>query len=61
MKAAVLIPVPFPIKCMMKLMGLVPANEHRLPMMPATPTLEKQLEAVVKRYGLAVKRTEVSA
>jgi hypothetical protein len=27
-------------------------------MMPATPALEKQLEAVVKRYGLAVKRTE---
>jgi hypothetical protein len=29
-------------------------------MMPATPALEKQLEAVVKRYGLAVKRTKVS-
>jgi 4-hydroxy-tetrahydrodipicolinate synthase len=61
MKAAVLDTGPIPIKCMMKLMGLVPANEHRLPMMPATPALEKQLEAVVKRYGLAVKRTEVSA
>jgi len=46
---------------MLKLMGLVPANEHRLPMMPATPALEKQLESVVKRYGLAVKRTEVTA
>jgi hypothetical protein len=30
-------------------------------MMPATLALEKQLEAVVKRYGLAVKRTEVFA
>jgi 4-hydroxy-tetrahydrodipicolinate synthase len=52
---------PIPIKCMMKLMGLIPTNEHRLPMMPATPELEKQLEAVVERYGLAAKRTEVPA
>jgi 4-hydroxy-tetrahydrodipicolinate synthase len=51
---------PIPIKCMMKLMGLIPTNEHRLPMMPATLELEKQLEAVVERYGLAVKRTKVS-
>jgi 4-hydroxy-tetrahydrodipicolinate synthase len=52
---------PIPIKCMMKLMGLIPTNEHRLPMMPATPELEKQLGAVVERYGLAVKRLKVSA
>ena len=52
---------PIPIKCMMKIMGLIPANEHRLPMVPATPELEKQLEAVVERYGLAVKRTALSA
>jgi 4-hydroxy-tetrahydrodipicolinate synthase len=52
---------PIPIKCMMKLMGLIPTNEHRLPMMPATPELEKQLAAVVERYGLAVKRLKVSA
>jgi 4-hydroxy-tetrahydrodipicolinate synthase len=52
---------PIPIKCMMKLMGLLPINEHRLPMMPATPELENQLKTVVKRYGLAVKRAEVSA
>jgi 4-hydroxy-tetrahydrodipicolinate synthase len=52
---------PIAIKCMMKLMGLIPTNEHRLPMMPATPELEKQLEAVVERYRLAAKRTEVSA
>jgi 4-hydroxy-tetrahydrodipicolinate synthase len=43
---------PIPIKCMMKLMGLIPTNEHRLPMVPATPELEKQLEVVVKRYAL---------
>jgi 4-hydroxy-tetrahydrodipicolinate synthase len=52
---------PIPIKCMMKLMGLIPTNEHRLPMMPATPELEKQLAAVVERYGLAVKRLKVFA
>jgi 4-hydroxy-tetrahydrodipicolinate synthase len=45
---------PIPIKCMMKLMGLIPANEHRLPMAPATPELERRLESVVKRYGLSV-------
>jgi 4-hydroxy-tetrahydrodipicolinate synthase len=52
---------PIPIKCMMKLMGLIPTNEHRLPMMAATPELEKQLEAVIERYRLAAKRIEASA
>jgi 4-hydroxy-tetrahydrodipicolinate synthase len=52
---------PIPVKCMMKLMGLIATNEHRLPMMPATPELEKQLAAVVERYGLAVKRLKISA
>jgi 4-hydroxy-tetrahydrodipicolinate synthase len=52
---------PIPIKCMMKLMGLLPVNEHRLPMVPATAELENQLKALVKRYGLAVKPAEVSA
>jgi 4-hydroxy-tetrahydrodipicolinate synthase len=56
MRASFLDTGPIPIKCMMKLMGLIPTNEHRLPMMPATPDLEKQLEAVVQRYHLAVKR-----
>jgi 4-hydroxy-tetrahydrodipicolinate synthase len=61
MTAAFLDTGPIPIKCMMKLMGLFPTNEHRLPMMPATPELEKQLEAVVERYRLAAKPTGVSA
>jgi 4-hydroxy-tetrahydrodipicolinate synthase len=51
---------PIPIKCMMKLMGLIPTNEHRLPMMPATPELEKQLGAVVDRYRLAARQSELS-
>ncbi len=43
---------PIPIKYMMKRMGLMPANEHRLPMMPATPELEKRLDGVLERAGL---------
>jgi 4-hydroxy-tetrahydrodipicolinate synthase len=46
---------------MMKLMGLIPTNQHRLPLMPATPELEQQLEAVVKRHRIAVKPTVVSS
>ena len=61
MRAAFLDTGPIPIKCMMKLMGLIPTNEHRLPMVSAVPELEEQLEAVVRRYRLAVKRTEVSS
>ena len=46
---------PIPIKCMMKLMGLIPMNEHRLPMMSATTELEERLKGVVERYGLTLK------
>jgi 4-hydroxy-tetrahydrodipicolinate synthase len=43
---------PIPIKYMMKRMGLLPANEHRLPMMPATRELEARLDGVLDRAGL---------
>lgn len=43
---------PIPIKYMMKRMGLLPNNEHRLPMSPATPELEKRLEEVLVRAKL---------
>ena len=43
---------PIPMKYMMKRLGLLPANEHRLPMVPATPELERRLDAVLKRVGL---------
>ncbi len=43
---------PIPIKYMMKRLGLLAANEHRLPMVPATPELEKRLDSVLKRAGL---------
>jgi 4-hydroxy-tetrahydrodipicolinate synthase len=30
----------------------MPTNEHRLPMVPATPELEKRLDGVLERAGL---------
>lgn len=43
---------PIPMKYMMKRLGLMPTNEHRLPMMAATPELEKRLDGVLDRAGL---------
>ena len=43
---------PIPIKYMMKRLGLIPQNEHRLPMAPATPDLEQRLDGVLERAGL---------
>ena len=43
---------PIPIKYMMKRLGLLISNEHRLPMSPATPELEKRLDGVLERAGL---------
>ena len=42
---------PIPIKYMMKRLGLLPANDHRLPLMPATSELERKLDAVLERAG----------
>ena len=43
---------PIPMKYMMKRLGILPDNEHRLPMMPATADLEKRLDSVLERAGL---------
>ena len=43
---------PIPIKYMMKRLGLIPQNEHRLPMAPATPDLEQRLDGVLEGAGL---------
>jgi 4-hydroxy-tetrahydrodipicolinate synthase len=43
---------PIPIKYMMKRLGLLATNEHRLPMTPATPELAKRLDGVLERVGL---------
>ena len=47
---------PIPMKYMMKRLGIMPKNEHRLPMVPATKQLEKRLDAVLERAGLIGQR-----
>jgi 4-hydroxy-tetrahydrodipicolinate synthase len=43
---------PIPMKYMMKKLGIMPSNDHRLPMMPATADLEKRLDRVLESAGL---------
>jgi len=43
---------PIPIKYMMKRLGLIAANEHRLPMVPPDRELEARLDAVLARARL---------
>ena len=43
---------PIPMKYMMKRLGIIPENEHRLPMVPAMPELERRLDGVLQRAGL---------
>lgn len=43
---------PIPLKYMAKKLGILPNNEHRLPMMPATPELEKRLDKLLADSGL---------
>ena len=43
---------PIPIKYMMKKLGIMRNNEHRLPMMSATVELEKRLDIVLRNSGL---------
>ena len=43
---------PIPMKYMMKKLGLLADNEHRLPMVSATPELAAKLDGVLERAGL---------
>jgi 4-hydroxy-tetrahydrodipicolinate synthase len=43
---------PIPMKYMMKKLGLLAENEHRLPMVPATAELAERLDGVLARAGL---------
>ena len=43
---------PIPIKYMMKRLGLLPSEEHRLPMVAATAELAERLDGVLRRAGL---------
>lgn len=47
---------PIPMKYMMRRLGILETNEHRLPMVPATPELEKRLDGVLERAGLLAER-----
>lgn len=47
---------PIPMKYMMKRLGLLASNEHRLPMVPATAELERRLDGVLQRVGLLEER-----
>jgi len=46
---------PIPIKYMMKRLGLLAANEHRLPLLPATPDIEARCDKVLRAAGLLVR------
>ncbi len=48
---------PIPIKYMMRRLGLLEANEHRLPMVPATADLERRLDGVLERAQLLERGT----
>ena len=43
---------PIPIKYMMKRLGVLDDNRHRLPMVPASPEVEVRLDAVLANAGL---------
>ena len=43
---------PIATKYMVKRIGILEKNEHRLPMAPATPELERRLDGVLARAGL---------
>jgi len=43
---------PIPIKYMAKRLGILRENSHRLPMVPATPELERRLDSVLANAGL---------
>jgi 4-hydroxy-tetrahydrodipicolinate synthase len=43
---------PIPVKYMLKRLGLLKANDHRLPMVPASADVEKQLDKVLADIGM---------
>ena len=44
---------PIPVKYMLKRLGILNANEHRTPLVPALPEVEKQLDEVLADIGPA--------
>ncbi|HEV2364739.1 MAG TPA: 4-hydroxy-tetrahydrodipicolinate synthase [Caulobacteraceae bacterium] len=51
---------PIPLKYMMKRIGLIAENEHRLPMAPAPPALADRLDSVLRAAGLLEAQTRSS-
>ncbi|MEM7424734.1 MAG: 4-hydroxy-tetrahydrodipicolinate synthase [Pseudomonadota bacterium] len=51
---------PIPMKYMMKRLGILPANEHRLPLLPASQELEQRLDGVLDRAGLLTAGQEAA-
>ena len=45
---------PIPMKYMMRRLGILERNEHRLPMLAANEALERNLDGVLERAGLLV-------
>ena len=43
---------PIPVKYMLKRLGILHKNEHRIPLVPASPEVEKQLDEVLANIGL---------
>ena len=43
---------PIPVKYMLKRLGVLKINEHRSPLVPASPEVEKQLDKVLAEIGL---------
>lgn len=46
---------PIPVKYMMRRLGVLERNEHRVPMAAATPELEARLDALLTRCGLGAR------
>jgi 4-hydroxy-tetrahydrodipicolinate synthase len=43
---------PIPVKYMLKRLGVLKTNEHRSPMVPASPEIEEQLDKILAEIGL---------
>jgi 4-hydroxy-tetrahydrodipicolinate synthase len=43
---------PIPVKYMLKRLGVIENNEHRSPLVPASPEVERQLDKVLAEIGL---------
>jgi 4-hydroxy-tetrahydrodipicolinate synthase len=43
---------PIPVKYMLKRLGMLKTNEHRSPMVPASPEIEKKLDKILAEIGL---------